>query len=516
MENPNKNSKEKISNPELALELQAMVDEDQKMRERTEVEEGYWDEEIDIKNTLRMKEIISKFGFPSISLVGDVGSSNAWLLIQHADLDVDFQKQCLDLMKTLPDGEIDKARIAYLEDRVRVNEGKPQLYGTQFDQKNGKHIPRVIEDEDKINDRRAKMGMGTLDEQIKLMYEKYGIPIEKFTNLRGVDLSGEDLTKFSLEMLLTCDFDSQTKWPMDDKLPAGFDPEKIIEEGKNPGLGIKELHEQGIDGRGITVAIIDQSLSSERTQFDEHIEYGGNVLDYKEHNLPKDESKSMHGPAVLSLLVGKNCGIAPGAKVIYRAIPQLPDSEEKRNFNNWADALLDIVEKNKTLSPSEKIRIVSCSIGYREEYPEPGLDRWLEAIKIAEGSGIVVSDVGPRTGVKYIGGGTALDKENPDNYEFALFLKEKEESLFSDDQMLELIKARDVMGMIKRIKELHPDETAGIADEIIKSKVEDFLNRPGSKLGMIVPSDYRTMASREAPGEYMARTPKLSHQSCII
>ena len=40
----------------------------------------------------------------------------------------------------------------------------------------------------------------------------------------------------------------------------GFDPAKLLEEGKNPGLGIHELHEEGIDGENVGIAVFDQPL----------------------------------------------------------------------------------------------------------------------------------------------------------------------------------------------------------------------------------------------------------------
>ena len=137
------------------------------------------------------------------------------------------------------------------------------------------------------------------------------------------------------------------------------------------------MHQKGIDGRGIKVAIIDQTLSSERGELIQHSEYASNIVDYKEIGDAKDEDISMHGPAVASLLVGKECGVAPGAELVYRATPP------GRDFNHKADALLDIIEFNKTLPLKDRIRVVSCSIGYKEEKPEQGLERWIEAIKKA-------------------------------------------------------------------------------------------------------------------------------------
>lgn len=120
-----------------------------------------------------MKVIVSEIGWPTISKVGAETSSAAWLLVQHADHDVDFQKLCLELMKAEPEGEVAKQNIAFLEDRIRVNQGLGQIYGTQFMQKDGKHIPKPIENEETVDVRRAEMAMGTLEERINKMYEKY-------------------------------------------------------------------------------------------------------------------------------------------------------------------------------------------------------------------------------------------------------------------------------------------------------------------------------------------------------
>ncbi len=158
--------------PHIALEIKEMVDVDQDMRERSQTE-NYPGDGVDAKHTERMKEIIEEIGWPTASKVGKEGASNAWLLVQHADHDVDFQALCLELMKNTPANEVDKTDIAYLEDRVRVNQGRGQLYGTQFTQKNDEHIPKTIEDEESVGARRAEIGMGPLSEQIQIMNEQY-------------------------------------------------------------------------------------------------------------------------------------------------------------------------------------------------------------------------------------------------------------------------------------------------------------------------------------------------------
>ena len=107
---------------------------------------------VDQKNLTRMKQIVSDFGWPTISLVGKKASHMAWLLVQHADEDLKFQKHCLNLMKeAIKKKEVMLPDIAYLTDRVLVNQGKLQIYGTQF--------YKPIKDWQNLNARRIRMGL---------------------------------------------------------------------------------------------------------------------------------------------------------------------------------------------------------------------------------------------------------------------------------------------------------------------------------------------------------------------
>lgn len=165
----------------IAAEIIAMAKADQDMREKNIAEEklgkDFWDSQIDIVNTERMKALVAEIGWPSVSKVGQEASLGAWLLVQHADRDPDFQEYCLSLMKELPESEVSRADIAMLTDRVRIRRGQPQVYGTQFNQIDGAHVPLSIEDPEHVNERRAAMGLDTLEENIARMYEKY--PLDK-------------------------------------------------------------------------------------------------------------------------------------------------------------------------------------------------------------------------------------------------------------------------------------------------------------------------------------------------
>lgn len=153
-----------------------MVGVDQKMRIAMMERPEAFDPNVDSQHTQEMKEIIDQIGWPTFPKVGEQASGSAWLLVQHADHNVKFQKKCLGLMKKVPKGAIQKQNIAYLEDRVRVNQGRPQVYGTQFE-KVGKHDcrPKTLEDPENVDQRRKSMGLGSLAEYKQQFIEFYKI-----------------------------------------------------------------------------------------------------------------------------------------------------------------------------------------------------------------------------------------------------------------------------------------------------------------------------------------------------
>ncbi len=119
--------------------------------------------EVDAANRAWLKDLVAAQGWPLISQVGAEGAQQAWLLAQHADPDVDFQEECLGLMRAaVAAHEAEPKCLAYLEDRVAVNRGRPQIYGTQFFAVDGEMVPRPIADPDHVDERRAAVGLDSL------------------------------------------------------------------------------------------------------------------------------------------------------------------------------------------------------------------------------------------------------------------------------------------------------------------------------------------------------------------
>ena len=79
----------------------------------------------------RLTEIIDAFGWPGAGLVGAEAAYAAWKIAQHADRQLDVQRRALALITDTPDPGIGVREVAMLRDRVLVNEGRNQIFGTQ-------------------------------------------------------------------------------------------------------------------------------------------------------------------------------------------------------------------------------------------------------------------------------------------------------------------------------------------------------------------------------------------------
>jgi hypothetical protein len=87
---------------------------------------------VDRGDTAWLKGEIARRGWPTISRDGKDADNQAWLLVQHADLDPAWQAQMLAMLTELaPKGETNQKNYAYLFDRVAMKHGGPQRYGTQ-------------------------------------------------------------------------------------------------------------------------------------------------------------------------------------------------------------------------------------------------------------------------------------------------------------------------------------------------------------------------------------------------
>jgi serine protease AprX len=207
--------------------------------------------------------------------------------------------------------------------------------------------------------------------------KKPGAAVAPYADVRGLDLRGQDL---DLALIRTLWFNEKTVWDADDGLLA----RRVMAQGKNPGLGVRSLHERGITGKGVNVAIIDQNMCLD------HPEFAGKIVKYRDMgcDTPANEG-SMHGPAVTSLLVGQTIGTAPGTRVYYAAAPSW-----KQDAQYYADALDWIIAENRLLGSDHKIRVVSVSAapsGASSPFTR-NKAAWDRAVARAHAAGLLVLD----------------------------------------------------------------------------------------------------------------------------
>jgi uncharacterized protein DUF6624 len=150
---------------DLVRELGARCGADQALRRLPLDEPGLVDRlaAVDEDNQAWLRRLVEERGWQGRTVVGAGGAQDAWLLAQHAP-DLDFQVRCRDLVAAAVDaGEATPAQLAYLDDRVRMRQGRAQRYGTQVRMgADGHPAPFEIEEPDGVDDRRRAVGLGPL------------------------------------------------------------------------------------------------------------------------------------------------------------------------------------------------------------------------------------------------------------------------------------------------------------------------------------------------------------------
>lgn len=160
--------------------------------------------------------------------------------------------------------------------------------------------------------------------------------------LCGTDLREFDLTGLSVRMFKKLSFDENTIFS-NEQLEK-FKPYRLLESAKTASNSVEKLHNMGLTGNGIKIAIIDSNIDI-------------NYQPFKSANLNliktnKSGEMETHGATVLSALLQ----VVPEAEICYYA----DNKYSKNNDNNKLDYILDIVAKGD-------IKIISMSSGFSDE-----------------------------------------------------------------------------------------------------------------------------------------------------
>lgn len=140
--------------------------------EKEEYSGNLWGKQsaVDQTNLAFIESIFKKHGYPGKSLVGEPTNTTAWYVLQHSEK----IPQYFHLIKKAgDDGELPYRFVAMMEDRLLMQEGKPQIYGTQgksYDDERGSFI-WPIENPESVNERRMEAGFtSTIEEYAKNLF----------------------------------------------------------------------------------------------------------------------------------------------------------------------------------------------------------------------------------------------------------------------------------------------------------------------------------------------------------
>ena len=118
-------------------------------------------------NFLTVQKILATYGYPTYTLVGQESSKRYFLLVQHSDFDLGFQQRALKMMRReVTNKNASGQQYAALADRIAINQGKAQVYGTQVLMSGNTKIKPCIAP-DKLNNRRKSVGLEPIEDYLK-------------------------------------------------------------------------------------------------------------------------------------------------------------------------------------------------------------------------------------------------------------------------------------------------------------------------------------------------------------
>ncbi len=116
----------------------------------------------DHRNQELVISIIEKCGMPTLNEVSQKHMNAIWLGLQHTDKKY-RKKYFPQIEEAVENGDLSKEQYALMKDRILMDEGKPQIYGSQI---KGDKLYK-LENPETVNERRKEMGMGTIEDYVR-------------------------------------------------------------------------------------------------------------------------------------------------------------------------------------------------------------------------------------------------------------------------------------------------------------------------------------------------------------
>ena len=233
-------------------------------------------------------------------------------------------------------------------------------------------------------------------------------PTQGVKSAKGADISKLRLTD---EQLLNLVIDDYTT--MSDEQRAVF--EKYRHNMDKMGCGIESLHEKGYTGYG-AVALLDGKYCS-HDMYKDKIQSSTDIGT----NIDSKEGPSWHTAAMLSIMHKT----APDAEIVHYCCT---DMDPKIQTNQLAEAINDIIEKNKDLPDEKKVRTIVIGYGFSPENPNYEENIALCKKAIDEGIFICSNNMEQLYGIELNGADRDAkgDVNSPQSYSVATWMSENE------------------------------------------------------------------------------------------
>lgn len=121
-------------------------------------------------NEEELLQLLDLYGWPTASAVTEVAAAGAALIINHSDHAI-RQRYFPMLEEALKKGEAQPLRYAKMKDRLLVEKGEEQCFGTQWHFEGPEKVPWPIEDPEHVDRRRSEIGLGPLHEYLKERFD---------------------------------------------------------------------------------------------------------------------------------------------------------------------------------------------------------------------------------------------------------------------------------------------------------------------------------------------------------
>ncbi len=129
---------------------------------------------IALEQEAKIRFILNNYGWPSISLVGEEGSTALWLVVQRTNKDLVKMGATL-MSRAARNGEADRFQAAVLQDKALILNGKKQWFGTQLytNKETGSLEVFPIADEANLNKRRLEMNLEPIESYLSSLKVNY-------------------------------------------------------------------------------------------------------------------------------------------------------------------------------------------------------------------------------------------------------------------------------------------------------------------------------------------------------